>query len=480
MLDKLIALLFAIGVIVIPFDAIAGVKAIGELSNEASFYSFALAMSLYGLKVAGASLVGGSRAPLGAAYVRWIGAVVIAVIFVSAIWNVADISVARFHDRAGFPKLVTSAGVVIYGLVLAWLTCATVPGRWYRCLVLPVCISAVLCLGYGALEALDRAGINVPMYSTLNSALHAGSDVEVQPWDSVSNLKLVDGWDKRLRTVSFEPPAFGNFAGLAWPWLICAVLMTQKSRRALHIILLSAFTVLIVGSQARTGWLLLGANLVSFGLLRFLFLPRDGQVNKPAAAIIGFILLISGASILVIYTERFDEILAGVINGTSISDLSRLAYQVTALKIFAANPIVGVGFGQFAFNAAASMPSWGFLSPEVRPSLLYPEAPWPNTYSLYARLAAELGVIGLLGWATLWSGLIISVRQAARTYAGFHRPVPVIAYAIIMSCIGVLVSGVTTDTFRTPIIGITLGAGACFIARSKQLARERVQNHALV
>ena len=305
MLDKLIALLFAIGVIVIPFDAIAGVKAIGELSNEASFYSFALAMSLYGLKVAGASLVGGSRAPLGAAYVRWIGAVVIAVIFVSAIWNVADISVARFHDRAGFPKLVTSAGVVIYGLVLAWLTCATVPGRWYRCLVLPVCISAVLCLGYGALEALDRAGINVPMYSTLNSALHAGSDVEVQPWDSVSNLKLVDGWDKRLRTVSFEPPAFGNFAGLAWPWLICAVLMTQKSRRALHIILLSAFTVLIVGSQARTGWLLLGANLVSFGLLRFLFLPRDGQVNKPAAAIIGFILLISGASILVIYTERF-------------------------------------------------------------------------------------------------------------------------------------------------------------------------------
>ena len=169
-----------------------------------------------------------------------------------------------------------------------------------------------------------------------------------------------------------------------------------------------------------------------------------------------------------------------MINGTSTSDLSRLAYQVTALKIFAANPIVGVGFGQFAFNAAASMPSWGFLSPEVRPSLLYPEAPWPNTYSLYARLAAELGVIGLLGWATLWSGLIISVRQAARTYAGFHRPVPVIAYAIIMSCIGVLVSGVTTDTFRTPIIGITLGAGACFIARSKQLARERVQNHALV
>jgi hypothetical protein len=480
MLDKLIAFLFAIGVIVIPFDAIAGVNAIGELSNEASFYSFALAMSLYGLKAAGASLVGCSHAPLGAAYVQWTGAVVIAVICVSALWNGTDISVARFHDRGGFLKLVTSAAVLIYGLVLAWLTCATVPGRWYRCLILPICISAVLCLSFGALEALDRAGVSVPMYSTLNSAIHSGSDLEVLPWDSVLNVKLVDGWDKRLRTVSFEPPAFGNFAGLAWPWLVCAVLMTRKSRRALHVILLLAFTILIVGSQARTGWLLLGANLVSFGLLRFLFLPRDGQVNKPAALIAGSILLLAGATIIVIYTARFDGILADVINGTSTSDLSRLAYQVTALKIFAANPIVGVGLGQFAFNAAASMPSWGFLSPEIRPSLLYPEAPWPNTYSLYARLAAELGVIGLLGWATLWSGLIISVCQAARTYAGFHRPVPVIAYAIIMSCIGVLVSGVTTDTFRTPIIGITLGAGACFIARSKQLARERVRDHVLV
>jgi hypothetical protein len=480
MLDKLIALLFAIGVIAIPFDAIPGLPALGELSNEASFYSFALAMSLYGLKAAGASLVGGGHAPLGATYVRRIGAVVIAVIFVSTIWNAADIGVARFHDRPGFLKLVTTAGVVIYGLVLAMLTCATAPGRWYRCLVLPICISAVLCLSFGALEALARAGVSVPMYSALNSAVHAGSDHEVQLWDNAENVKLIEGWDPRLRTVSFEPPAFGNFAGLAWPWLVCAVLMTRKSRRGLHIILLSAFTILIVGSQARTGWVLLGANLVSFGLLRFLFLPQEGRVNKPAALITASILLLAGASVIFIYAVNFDGILARVINGTSVSDLSRLAYQVTALKIFAANPIVGVGLGQFAYNAATSMPSWGFLSPEIKPGLFYPEGPWPNTYSVYARLAAELGVIGLLGWATLWSALIISVCQAARTYAGFQRPVPVIAYAIIMSCIAILVSGITTDTFRTPIIWITLGAGACFIARSKQLSRERVQNHALV
>ena len=474
MLDKLIAFLFAIGVIAIPFDAIPGVKALGELSNEASFYSFALAMGLYGFKVAGASLVGGVRAPLGAALVWRTGAVAVAVIFVSALWNAADISVARFHDRAGSLKLATSATVVIYGLVLASLTCATVPGRWYRCLVLPICISAALCIGFGALEALDRAGISVPVYSALNAALHAGSDHDVQPWNSVLNLKLVEGWDRRLRTVSFEPPAFGNFAGMAWPWLLCAVLMTRKSRRALHIILLVAFTILIVGSQARTGWLLLAADLVSFGLLWFLFLPREGRVNKPAALITGSVLLLTITSIVLVYAASFDEIVSGVVGGTSVSDLSRLAYQVTALKLFSVNPIVGVGLGQFAFKAASSMPSWGFLSPEIQSSLVYPEAPWPNIYSLYARLAAELGIMGLLGWVAIWSAFTISVCRAALRYAGFGRTVPAIVYPIIMGCVAVLVASVTTDTFRTPMIWITLGAGACFTARSKQLSRERL------
>lgn len=480
MLDKLIALLFAIGVIAIPFDAIAGVKAFGELSSEMSFYAFALAIGLYGMKAAEGALVGWGRAPLGAKIVWRVGAVVVAAIFVSALWNVADIRTARFHERDGLPKLITSAAVLIYGFVLAFVTCEAAPGRWYRCLILPVSVSAVLCVGFGGLEALDKAGVNLPIYSTLNAAVHAGSDYDVQPWDNGLNIKLLDGWDPRLRTVSFEPPAFGNFAGLAWPWLLCGVLITQKSRRALHIILLAAFTILIVASAARTGWLLLAANLVSFGLLRFLFLPRGGRVSQMTAWIVGAILLISAASFLVVYAANFNGIIAEVTDGNSVSDLSRFAYQFTALQIFASSPLVGVGLGQFAFNVAAFMPSWGLLSPEIRLSLLYPEAPWPNTYSLYARLAAELGVLGPIGWLAIWSALIVSVWRAARTYTRLGRPVPVIAYPIIMSCVAILVTGVTTDTFRTPMIWIALGAGACFIARSRQRARTRLQNRAPV
>jgi hypothetical protein len=467
MLDRLIALFFALGVIAIPFDAIAGVSALGELSNEGSFYFFAVGIGLYGCKAGGARFASLVPATTGGRILWRIGALILIAMLVSALWNAPDIGAGRFHDRSGSVKLATSAAVLVYGLALASTTCATLPKRWYTCLVLPVCISAILCIGFGSLEALARAGINVPLYSTLNTSLHAGSDGFLRQW---FDTKLVEGWDMRLRTVSFEPPAFGNFAGLAWPWLLYAVAITKRLRRVLHVMLLVAFSILIMGAEARTGWLLLGANLLSFGLLKVLFLPLNGHVNKPVAWIAGAVVLLTVASVIVFYAANLDSVVRVVVGGDSVSDLSRLAYQITAVSIFASSPIFGAGLGQFAFKAALYMPAWGFLSPEIGLSLSGGEAPWPNTYSLYARLAAELGLIGLLGWLAIWVTLILSVYRAALIYAGFGRAVPAIAYPIIMSCVAILVTGVTTDTFRIPMIWITLGAGVCFSARAKQLS----------
>ncbi|WP_234685888.1 O-antigen ligase family protein [Bradyrhizobium monzae] len=475
MLTKLIAFLFAMAVIAIPFDAIPGVKAFGELAHESSFYLFAIAIGLYNLKVAGAILAGDFDAQVGGRFIWLTGTAIVVVIAISAIWNAIDISTATFHNRDGFPKLINSATVIVYGLTLALLTRAIVPGRWYTCLALPICVSASLCVGFGILEAFDRAGVSLPLYHALNSMLHAGSDLAVQSWDGSTNLKLIEVWDKRLRTVSFEPPAFGNFSGLAWPWLLAAIFMTKGVRRAVHICLLIAFTVLIVAAQARTGWLLLATDIAVFGLARFVFLPPHGRVRRSAALIINSGVVFASIALVIVYVARFDEIVRSTVSGSSVSDISRLAYQVTAGRMFAMNPISGAGLGQFAFKASSYMPEWGYFSPEIKASLQYPEAPWPNTYSLYARLAAELGVVGLVGWIAIWVTLMVSVRRAGLVYSHLGRTVPEVAYPIIMNCAGVLVAAVTTDTFRTPMIWITLGVGACLSARAQQLAGGLVQ-----
>ena len=129
----------------------------------------------------------------------------------------------------------------------------------------------------------------------------------MQPWDDGLNIKLLDGWDPRLRTVSFEPQAFGNFAGLAWPWLLCGVLITQKSRRALHIILLADLhhpdrrlggADRLAAACRKSGFF--RSSEISFSSPRRPREPDDGMDRRR-------ILLISAASFLVVYAANFNR-----------------------------------------------------------------------------------------------------------------------------------------------------------------------------
>ena len=457
MADRIIGFLFALGVIAIPFDAIAGIGAFGELSGEASFYIFVPAIALHLATLVGRWL----REPLWSERLSFFAIVasgILAVIVINALFNLPVILSASFHERSGINKLITANMVLVYGLLLAHLAAATLPTRWYDLLVKPVSISAAFCIGFGLIEGLNRAGIALPFYATLNGMVHAGSDSLVQSWDGSINLKLLEGWDKRLRSVSFEPPAFGNFTGYAWPWLLCGVLATTGRRRALHGVLLAAFTLLIIASEARTGQLLLVANIAAFVALRFIYAPPNGRTNAAGVAVITTIATGVLALGLVALLTRASNITAGVVGGESVSDLTRLAYQVSAFGMFVDHPVNGVGVGQFAFHAIDFMPGWAYFSPEVAASMIQPTAPWPNTYSLYARLAAETGLIGLLGWIGLWLITIVLVLRAATAHARRLGALPVVTYPIIMNCMAVLVSGITTDTFRTPMMWIGLGA----------------------
>jgi len=327
---------------------------------------------------------------------------------------------------------------------------------------------------FSIFEALNRQGLSIPLYHSIDSLIHGGTDIAIQPWDGAPNVGFVNHWDDRLRSVSFEPPAFGSFSGYAWPWLVAAVFMTERSRRSFHALVLSAFTVLMVASQARTAQLLLASNVLTFGLLIAVFLPRHGEVDRMVTWLSTTALALSAALVATYYLLDFGDVVPRNIVTASVSDLTRTAYQVCAVSIFSANPFFGVGLGQFAFKVTAFMPSWGYQSPEIVTQLSFAGAPWPNTFSLYTRLAAELGALGIIIWFTIWLTLIRAVRRAGLTYASLARPVPIAAYAIIMNCTAVFAAAITNDSLRFPMIWIALGAGACLDGRARQLARQFV------
>jgi hypothetical protein len=130
--------------------------------------------------------------------------------------------------------------------------------------------------------------------------------------------------------------------------------------------------------------------------------------------------------------------------------------------------------GQYAFNLSKYVPQWGYLSYEMIAWLTHPDL-WPASYSVYARLAAELGFFGLVGWTGLWISLARKVLIASLNYQQLTGMVPAVAYPLITSCLCVLFSGLATDTFRIPMIWVTLGLCCRYVFEVRIYASKRHQ-----
>jgi O-antigen ligase len=242
---------------------------------------------------------------------------------------------------------------------------------------------------------------------------------------------------------------------------------------------LIAFTGLILLSRARTGALMLVAVLALMAVMRGLYLTSSRNpllaLARLALPCLVPVALVGGG---IVYAIAYPDIVASVVSGDSVSNLSRLASQVAALSMFADHPFFGVGLGQFAYHEAAHLPAWGYLSDELGPSLTYPEAPWPAVYSIFPRIAAECGLFALAAWTLLWALLVAATIRAGRR---LHRQgLPSLAcYPAAASCLCVLVSGLTTDTFRTPMIWIGLAMTLSFLERARQPVRSAVAGQGL-
>lgn len=461
--------LFAAGLVAIPFDAVRGVGALGELGYELSFPFFAAAILLAIIL----SVTRGGTLLSRSLSIR-VGSAVLAVVLVSLLANLPEILGASFRERSGLNKFSTSLLVLLYGLALAWLAEQVEADRAAAFISRFVCWSALISVIYVGFELLGRAGALGGLFETIDGLVHTRQSDVVNPWDGSINQKVAYGWDERVRSVSFEPPAFGNYTGFAWPWVWYAAWKAAPERKIGAWALLGVFTLVIVFAASRTGLLMLIVNVAMIAHLAVVYAPRGKSETAAAARLLFPVVLVLGAvTAAVAAASNFGQIIFGVVQGESVSNITRLGFQVAAFNIFTTQPFFGAGLGQFGFHVAENMPDWAFRSPEVGPMLTYPLAPWPNVYSIYARIAAELGLVGLIGWILLWTGLALKLavlsgrdRSPQTTVVSWHYPV-------ILNCFGVLFSGFTTDTFRTPMMWIALGLG-CALLRRQMPSRKGV------
>ncbi len=148
--------------------------------------------------------------------------------------------------------------------------------------------------------------------------------------------------------------------------------------------------------------------------------------------------------------------------GARFAFLERLTYWFDGWHIFNDYPLTGVGLGNAGFYFMARMPAAGWGTYELR-DVIYRASALPNIKSLWVRLLAETGIIGLILFLSWYYVLWRSVRITQHSRS---RILQMVSLAGQLALIAFLVEGFSIDSFALPylwvITGLSCAAGAIY------------------
>ncbi|MFH2104562.1 MAG: O-antigen ligase family protein [Chloroflexota bacterium] len=144
----------------------------------------------------------------------------------------------------------------------------------------------------------------------------------------------------------------------------------------------------------------------------------------------------------------------------------RVVYWTNGWSVFARYPLLGVGLGNAGFFFREHLPNLAFRLNEIL--TLIDQAPYvPNTKSIWARLPAETGIVGMacfIAWLyVLW--------RAGRWLETKHQPLRVLGWMGTFSIIAYLAEGFSVDSFALPYIWVSLG----LVTAASAAARRQVE-----
>ena len=256
--------------------------------------------------------------------------------------------------------------------------------------------------------------------------------------DAKTDLRL-----GRISSVTFEPPALGTYLITIFSWM-CSYIITSKSYYK-HIpsiaVILLAF---ISGSRAAFFIILIQA------IIFIAVISQSQQYSKLFTKII-VVLSITISTGLIISAPKIISYLDNEIQSFkldnadhSLSNKSRFGIQYAMYEVFLENPIIGVGYGQQAFESRSKYPSWAKRNNwEFRLKYLNQNNKrFPPGYNLYLRLASEVGIVGVGIFLLFISYILIWC------YNNINSKNNLLGIIIFISIVGFLLNWLKMDTFR--------------------------------
>ena len=236
---------------------------------------------------------------------------------------------------------------------------------------------------------LDRDGVMAGLLTASGIVLMMAAletyVVYTQWWDAVGSRQMMPPYPYRLISLVGHSNALMGFANLCAPLAFMLLIRKKKIlQRVLLSLWLVTYLIVIPFSSSRGGWLGIAAWV---GVLFLFWLWKQnplqkwralGSSGKTLTALLGLVVIVAVGIFGFLAITRFSQHPS---HGTSVFG-GRSEIWGTAFQIFLANPIFGVGPGQFGFGylrAADSIPP-GF---------------WAlHAHSLPIQILAEFGVFG--------------------------------------------------------------------------------------
>ena len=256
--------------------------------------------------------------------------------------------------------------------------------------------------------------------------------------DAKTDLRL-----GRISSVTFEPPALGTYLITIFSWM-CSYIITSKSYYK-HIpsiaVILLAF---ISGSRAAFFIILIQA------IIFIAVISQSQQYSKLFTKIIVALSITISTGLIIsapkIISYLDNEIQSFKLDNAdhSLSNKSRFGIQYAMYEVFLENPIIGVGYGQQAFESRSKYPSWAKRNNwEFRLKYLNQNNKrFPPGYNLYLRLASEVGIVGVGIFLLFISYILIWC------YNNINSKNNLLGIIIFISILGFLLNWLKMDTFR--------------------------------
>lgn len=249
----------------------------------------------------------------------------------------------------------------------------------------------------------------------------------------------------RISSVTFEPPAFATYLITIAGWMFSFLITHKGVKSFIPSIMVIAFAFF---SGSRSGLVII---IIQFLVFLLYFIKRRHYHKY----IVRGLIIISIASLpVLIYQGRvisnfvYEKLTSFNLDDDQhkFSNQSRFGIIYTSGLIFLENPVVGVGFGQQAFEARDMYPSWAtknnwefdykYKNDNVKR--------FPPGYNIYTRLLAETGIIGF----SIFIIIIFSCCYICYQYMKRTSDKAIFFIILLVSFVGFIMDWFKSDTFR--------------------------------